>query len=789
MHIHARSAARTFLAALLLSPAAAKAEDRLSDDPPVYTGSARELVVTAPAVADQEIRVDGRLDEAVWATAAVLEGFTQYDPVEGAPASQPTRVRVFFSGDALHFGIEATDLDPSGIRATLTERDNVGRSDDWVRIILDTFNDQRRAYAFTVNPLGVQEDGLWVEGSGGRGGFGDPIDDNPDFLWESEGLVHDSGWTAEVRIPFKSLRFPPDAVQTWGLNVVRRVQRTGYTQSWAPLTANVANKLAQAGRLEGLRDLEAGRLVEFNPVMTASRVGTYDAEAGRLVRNSPDGDFGMNMTFGITSNLTLDATYNPDFSQVEADAGQIVVNERFAQFLPEKRPFFLEGTEIFSLPRQLIYTRSIVNPVGGAKLTGKMGSFNVGYLGAVDERSGTDNVTVNLLRVRRDVGGSSTVGAVYTDRTRSATDFNRVAGADARIVFAERYTLSVLGAMSWDGTPGVTETSAGSLFYGQLQRSGRRFSAQVEFEDSEAGFRPESGFMRRIGESRAKAEARMNFYGDPGALLEQVRPFAEVEGIWDRQAFWDGGGVQELDTQLGLYFGFRGNISLFTTWNRSSFDFGPDRYDGLFTDSGTQSFVPDQTLFRGLDRLSVRSWIRSWERVQGSLGVNWSEQPIFAFGAPVELAQAFGGDVGLTLIPTPAFRTELGMRFQTLSREVDGSEYSTALIPRVRLQYQFSKSLFLRGVFEYAAQERGTPADPVTGDPLQYCGDSSCSALSDFLSNDIHVEGLLSYEPSPGTVFFLGYSRQMEEVNAFRFQDVRPNVDGVFLKVSYRFRL
>jgi hypothetical protein len=199
--------------------------------------------------------------------------------------------------------------------------------------------------------------------------------------------------------------------------------------------------------------------------------------------------------------------------------------------------------------------------------------------------------------------------------------------------------------------------------------------------------------------------------------------------------------------------------------------------------------VADPTLFRGLDRLSLRSWVRTWERVQGSLGLNWSEQPIFAFGAPVELARSLGGDVGLTLIPTPAFRTELGMRFQSLTRELDGSEYSTALIPRIRMQYQFSKSLFLRGVFEYAAQERGTPVDPVTGEPLQYCGASSCRALSDFLSNDIHIEGLLSYEPSPGTVFFLGYSRDMEEADAFRFQDVRPNVDGLFLKVSYRFRL
>ncbi|UCC23814.1 MAG: carbohydrate binding family 9 domain-containing protein [Gemmatimonadales bacterium] len=788
MYRHSYTVLRSIFATAFLLPTAA-AGAIPSDDPPVYTGSERELAVTVPAVAEEEIRVDGRLVEDIWATAAVLEGFTQYDPVEGAPAIQPTRVRVFFTQDALHFGIEATDTEPEGIRATLAERDNVGRSDDWVRIILDTFNDQRRAYAFTVNPLGVQEDGLWVEGSGGRGGYGDPIDDNPDFIWESEGIVHETGWTVEVRIPFKSLRFPQDRSQTWGLNVVRRIQRTGYTDSWAPLTANVANKLAQAGRLEGLRDLEAGRLVEFNPVVTASRVGLYDEAAGGLVRENPEGEFGMNMTFGVTSNLTLDATYNPDFSQVEADAGQIVVNERFAQFFPEKRPFFLEGTEIFALPRQLIYTRSIVNPVGGAKLTGKVGSFNVGYLGAVDEVSGADNVTVNLMRVRRDVGGSSTVGAVYTDRTRSGSDFNRVAGADARIVFAERYTLSLLGAMSWDGTPGVPETSAGSMIYGQLQRSGRRFSAQLEFEDTEAAFRPESGFIRRLGESRGKAEARLNFYGDRGALLEQVRPFAEVEGIWDRDAFWKGGAIQELDTQLGLYFGFRGNISVFGTWNRSLYDFAPDRYEGLFSDAGTRPFVADPTLFRGLDRLSLRSWVRTWERVQGSLGLNWSEQPIFAFGAPVELARSLGGDVGLTLIPTPAFRTELGMRFQSLTRELDGSEYSTALIPRIRMQYQFSKSLFLRGVFEYAAQERGTPVDPVTGEPLQYCGASSCRALSDFLSNDIHIEGLLSYEPSPGTVFFLGYSRDMEEADAFRFQDVRPNVDGLFLKVSYRFRL
>lgn len=786
MHRHPLAVSWSIVAATVLFPWSLTADDGgRGDDPPTYAGSARELVVTVPRVDGGDFSVDGRLDEAMWAGAAVLADFTQYDPVEGIPASQDTRVRVFITDDALHFGIEASDTDPAGIRATLAERDNVGRSDDFVRILLDTFNDQRRAYAFTVNPLGVQEDGLWVEGSGG--GMRDPIDDNPDFLWESQGVVHDKGWTVEVRIPFKSLRFPSAQEQAWGLNVVRRVQRTGHEASWAPLTANVSNKLAQAGRLEGLRDVEAGRLVELNPVVTASRVGLYDEATDRLARTDPEGDFGMNMTFGVTSNLTLDATYNPDFSQVEADAGQIVVNERFAQFLQEKRPFFLEGTEIFSLPRQLIYTRSIVNPVAGAKLTGKVGSLNVGYLGAVDEESGADDMAVNLVRVRRDVGESSTVGALYTDRTRSTADFNRVVGADARMVFAQRYTVSLLGARSWDGNDGLG-TSAGSLFYGSVQRSGRVFSAEAEFEDSDASFSAESGFMRRVGESRGKAEARVNFYGESGAFLEQVRPFVEVEGIWDREAFWDGGAVQELESRLGMYFGFRGNISLFATWTRSHLDFPAESYDGLVTGQ-EEPFLPDQDLFQGLNQLSLRSWVSSWERVRGSGSVSFGEQPVFAYGAPVELARSFRGDVGLTLLPTPAFRTEIGVRHQRLTRERDGAEYSSATIPRIRMQYQFSRSLFLRGIFEYAAQDRESPADPATGAPLGRCTDTGCSTLSPFANNDIHLEALLSYEPSPGTVFFLGYSRDMEDMEAFRFQDLRSRVDGLFLKVSYRFRM
>ena len=333
-----------------------------------YVGTSGELAVAAPRLPSVEIRIDGRLDDPDWSRGALLSGFTQYDPVEGIPGSQKTEVRVIVADDAVFFGVRASDDEEGGIRATLTPRDEFGGSDDFVRFVLDTFNDQRRAFVFQVNPLGVQGDGLWIEGRVGRG---EPIDWNPDFLWESAGKVDSDGYSIEVKVPLKSLRFPEIPSQDWGLQVSRRIQRSGQSQSWAPLTDEVANRLSQSGSLRGLSGLRSGRTLEINPVLTGTRLGVRDATAGSFDHGSATGDFGLNASYGLTSNLTLDATYNPDFSQVEADAGQIAVNERFALFFPEKRPFFLEGTDVFTMPRRLVYTRSIGNPVGAAKLSGR----------------------------------------------------------------------------------------------------------------------------------------------------------------------------------------------------------------------------------------------------------------------------------------------------------------------------------------------------------------------------------------------------------------------------------
>ncbi len=746
-------------------------------------------------MAKAAIDVDGRLDDGAWQQAALLQSFTQYDPVEGVPATQKTQVLVLVDADAIYFGIRAYDDQPGKIRATMAQRDEFDRSDDYVRVILDTFDDQRRAYVFSVNPLGVQQDGIWNEG-GGHHGFGDPIDSNPDFLWESAGHIRDWGYEIEVRIPFKSLRFPALKKQTWGLQIIRRIQRNGYRESWAPIKNNISNKLSQAGELTGLENLDPGLFLEMNPVMTGKRLGAYDEDLQRYVHENAGGSFGMNATYGLTSNLTLDGTYNPDFSQVEADAGQIAVNERFALYFPEKRPFFLEGTEIFNMPRQLVYTRSVANPIGGAKLTGKVGGWNLGYIGARDRAVSDDgyDATVNLLRVRRDVGGSSTLGMVYTDRTVSADRYNRVAGADARLVFRGRYTLTLQGAASRTGDPDVgTGPADGILYSARFERGGRGLSLNASIDDSNQNFEAASGFLRRIGETQVRSEVRFSHYYGPGSLVESWGPSVQVQSYWNHDDFWGGRPPNEAQLEVGGNISFRGNVSIFGNLQRTSYDFGPEGYDGLYVpgiQGGYTPFYPSQARFQGLYGGNVHLSVSTFEKVRGNLRVAWEEVPIFGGSdAAVEPATSRSGNLSLQLYPTRSLQAELGLRFSEIHRQDDGSRYSTATIPRVRLQYQFSRAFFVRGIFEYSNQERGALRDPQTGRILDSCADGVCDTLSGSANHDVHVEGLVSYEASPGTVFYLGYTREMQDAGAFTFRHVQPQADGLFAKVSYRFRM
>jgi len=350
----------------------------LQDSTPVYSGRANRTRVDVPRI-DTIATIDGNLDDPVWRRAARLAGFSQYQPVDGRPAEEPTEVLVWYSAEAIYFGVRAREIHGNVVRATHANRDNID-SEDQIQILLDTDNARQIAFLFGVNPYGVQQDGTrsaqFAGGAGGPsatgGGFRNinplegSVDLNPDYFFESKGRLVEGGYEVEVRIPFKSLRYQDASVQSWGIHILRRVQHSGFQDTWAPAVRANANFLAQSGSLDGLHDLKRGLVLEVTPTVTARADRSPTIGNGRDYQQKAD--LSGDVRWGIRQNLTLNGTINPDFSQVEADVGQVLLNERFALFYPEKRPFFLDGLELFDSPNQLIYTRQIIAPLGGVKL-------------------------------------------------------------------------------------------------------------------------------------------------------------------------------------------------------------------------------------------------------------------------------------------------------------------------------------------------------------------------------------------------------------------------------------
>ncbi|HUP90445.1 MAG TPA: DUF5916 domain-containing protein, partial [Longimicrobiales bacterium] len=393
----------------------------------VFHGRQNQTVVSIQKQ-NVQVKLDGVLDDAAWKGAVMLTGFSQFDPVDGLPAADSTEVYVTYTDHEIYFGIRA--FEPHGaVNAKLADRDKIFGG-DYVDIMLDTFNDHRRAYEFVSNPFGVQADGVYSESPQTNEDF------TPDFLFQSKGRLTDFGYEIEMRIPFKSIGYQPKDVQDWGIQVFRRVQHSGQNQTWTPARKGTTSLLSQNGTLQGLSQLKRGLVLDINPVATAHLDGK--PVAGNFKYGSAEPEFGGNIRWGLTTNLTLNATVNPDFSQIESDASQVVFDPRQALFFPEKRPFFLENSEQLQAPSRLIYTRRIVSPNGAVKFTGKVGSTNIGYLSAVDDASlsatGDDHPLYNILRLKRDIGKQNTIGLVYTDK-ELAGDYNRVIGLDTRVTF------------------------------------------------------------------------------------------------------------------------------------------------------------------------------------------------------------------------------------------------------------------------------------------------------------------------------------------------------------------
>jgi hypothetical protein len=718
-----------------------------------------------------DIQIDGKLDEPVWSRATRLTGFWQYQPVDGRPAEEETEVLVWYTPDAIHFGVIAHDRNPASIRATVADRDNID-NDDHVVLDLDTFFDRRRAFFFGVNPLGVQSDGVRSEGAGQASSLiPGSVDKNPDFIWDSKGRITDRGYEIEIRIPFRSLRYPGSGPQSWGFNVTRVVQRTGYTDTWTDVRRANASFLGQEGALGGLHDMRHGVTVEAQPFVTATANGNRDLLSDRFTREHVNPDAGLNLRLGFSS-YALDATANPDFSQVESDAGQVTVNERFALFFPEKRPFFLEGIELFGSPQTLVYTRRIVEPKAGAKLTGKFGQLGVAHLTAVDE-TGAADAWFNITRLRRDLGRNSIAGVTFTNRDQSGAH-NRVLAGDFRYVW-NLYFAQFQYGRSWTSGRG-----SAPIWQAEYDRTGRSWGFNYLLNGVGPGFDAQAGFVNRLrsGVVNGHAFNRLTLYGGRGALLENLTVFFGPERVWlyDRFGFKPGlEGREQLDATFQLRGGWEVNGHL-------------DREFVNFQDSSFAGYTLGAAAgpaYRPSDDYSGLVWqaklnTPTWRKLDVEVSYRRGRAAIFEEGTTGRM-WLLNGEVELR--PTSTVRlTAMGAVFR-LARP-DGSEFARSTIPRLKLEYQPHRALFFRVIGEYRSERRAELLDPATGDSLFVNG--AAQPMTDY--NGFQLDLLASYEPTPGTVAFLGYGSSLESDEVFNWSRLERMNDGFFVKLAYQIR-
>ena len=752
------SASRSALAAAVA--AAAVAAVLFAAPPPgaaKHTDGNHEVPKTTLSV-----RIDGVLDDAAWQNALTLQLPYETSPQENVPAPARTELLMTYDSRKLYAAFRAYDPQPELIRAHYSDRDQAFQ-DDFVGIVVDTFNDERRAYEFFVNPLGVQMD-LLMDDVGGN------EDSSWDTIWDSAGRLTEDGYVVELAVPFDSLRFPKcdrdDCDQTWGLDALRiypRDQRRRLGLNKQDRNRNCY--LCQATKVSGFTQITPGRNFELDPTVTATRTrARFDLDDDDLGDADNDGDAGLTVRWGLTPSLTLNGTLNPDFSQVEADAAQLDVNTQFALFFREKRPFFLESADLFDTWFDAVFTRTIADPDWGVKLTGKEGKHAIGVMAARDTRNNLllpgsqgsqqtsldDDVTTTVVRYRRDVGESSALGVLLTDREGS--DYhNRLVGVDGvlrpskkdsvRFQYLHtdtRYPDEV--AAEFDQPDG---SFGGDAFVLAYNRSSRDQWWSARYVDKGEDFRADAGFESRVD---------TRFY-----LLGHGREWwAEDDDSW-----WSWAGLggdldfteqhdgQPLEREAEFWFNLNG------PW-QSSFGVGAGLRDRFFNGA---MFAEDF------------EWFNVNVRPNSTLRAGL----FMRFGNDIDFANTRSGE---QLIFEPSVTLRLGRHLSLdlehvyRNLEVEGGErLFTANLTQAEAIYQFNQRLFVRAITQFRDVDR---------DPTLYLDEV------DSESQRLFNQFLFSYKLNPQTVLFLGYSdNHRGDQDASLTQTDRT----VFFKVGYAWRL
>ena len=540
--------------------------------------------------------IDGKLDEEVWKNAAVLKDFYQIQPGDNVAPSKPTEVLIGFDPKFLYIAFRVTD-EPDKIRATVAKRDNIFQ-DDYVGFMLDTFNDKRKAFEAFFNPYGIQGDGIITEGRG--------EDFSVDLLMESKGIIHETGFNVEVAIPFKSLRFEAGKGKLWGAHFFRRIKRLeNELDSWMPFSRSIDSNLSQAGQLTGLEGISVERTIELIPSLTVSQdsrfVPTFGAldsktDPGRLVHQPVGLDPGLTAKFIPSSAVTLDLAINPDFAQVEADQLVVTANQRFPIFFPEKRPFFLEGIDIFQTPITAVHTRAIVDPDVAVKTTGKLGRNTFGLMVASDNGPGNlsaddrgslnaclelraldptkvcnserfldKNAYIGVLRLKRDVGKENSIGMVATSYN-FIDKHNQVLGIDGRFRVNKSTTVTVqtLGTTSrnffFDPNDGETRYRTGNGFgyTASYNVSGRNWGWEFYGEGFTKDYRADVGFFQRTNSNFNYGFLRYNSDPNPKKKIisYHVHTFNNVSYDWQGRMYgWESENLVELQLPRNSWVG------------------------------------------------------------------------------------------------------------------------------------------------------------------------------------------------------------------------------------------
>jgi hypothetical protein len=741
--------------------------------------------ISPPRLNQKNVNIDGFLDEVEWSKAVSHSGFTSYLPVDGRPAEDDTEVRIWYSPTALYVGIIAHEIH-NEVRSTLADRDKL-ENDDYLILILDTYDDKRSAFAFSVNPLGQQGDGTITDNTSmGRNSKSFRLDDNPDYVFNSRGRVTKDGFIVEVEIPFKSLRYQSKNTQNWGFNVLRYIQHSGYTSTLISTKLGAASFLAQSGKLLNLSGIERDRIFDINPEIR----GAVKREADDKNYNSEMTDpVGFNVRYGWSSNVGINATVNPDFSQIEADVAQINYDPRRSLFFPEKRPFFLDGIERFQTPTRLIYTRRIANPVGAGKIAGKFGANTIGFISAADNSgpsiSEMDLSYVNALRLKRDLSDQNHLGLVFTDKSHKDWS-NRVVAIDGKFVAKDTYTFRAQGGFSQTNDKENIGTIA-PMWDIAANANGRKWSGSFSFKGYHNEFNPEVGFIERGNYVTVSTGPTRRFYGKKDAIVEQLILSLRFTGNWDYSEFTNGNSPDDRRLYPSFAIQFRDGWKLTNfTWIET-FSYPESFFTNHYikTSSGFTSYKGTPDLFNIGVMMELST--PQLDRISGKIKYGFGRDPNYDEWAP--------GDISLieSIIkwnPTDQIRMMIRYNQQQNFRPSDGSLVSESRTPRIKMEYQITPTIFLRGVVQYTSRYRDTLRDNSRTELPIYFKDSN----GDFVpaasveTNNIEADFLFSYRPIPGTLVFIGYGSALTEPRRFRFNSVQRNSDGFFMKVSYLFQ-